>query len=377
MRELLKLALACGIVAAPSCTAFAQSARIDYKKPETWLCRPDNTAFCAIDLTATSVDADGTLTREPFVPASQPAIDCFYVYPTVSRDPAANSDMQPNDEERNVAASQLARFGSQCRIFAPLYRQATLAGVRAAMSSGESRTAALDFAYRDVVDAWNHYLARDNGGRGVVLYGHSQGSRMLMRLIAEQIEGKPVQKRVVSALLTGINILVPKGGVVGGDLKSTPLCKSPAQTGCLVAFTSFRATHPPQANSYFGRSNVTGMQVACTNPAALGGGRATIAGVARASSLPLTGLASGTIETPYVRVPGAMSAECVERDGASYLAISTSANDPRGARAAEYLARVEPAPPWGLHLVDVHLTIDSLVQLIGEQAKAYAKATAP
>ena len=44
--------------------------------------------------------------------------------------PTPNSDMVPNDEERNVAASQLARFGSRCRIFAPLYRQATLAGLR-------------------------------------------------------------------------------------------------------------------------------------------------------------------------------------------------------------------------------------------------------
>jgi hypothetical protein len=140
---------------------------------------------------------------------------------------------------------------------------------------------------------------------------------------------------------------------------------------------SFRDSHPPQANSYFGRSNVAGMQVACTNPAALGGGKAVIAGVARPRSVRLTGLASGAVETPYVRMPGSMSAECVERDGASYLAISTSPNDPRGERAAEYLAKAEPAPPWGLHLIDVPLNIDSLLQLVGEQAKAYAKANAP
>jgi hypothetical protein len=376
VRGILKLAFVCSVAIASTGVAIAQESRNDYTKAANWLCRPGHNALCDVDLAVTAVAADGGLTREPFVAAAQPAIDCFYVYPTVSRDRTANSDMQPNDEERNVAASQLARFGSQCRIFAPLYRQATLTGLRA-MAAGTSRTPALDFAYRDVVDAWNDYLARDNGGRGVVLYGHSQGSRMLKRLIAEEIEGKPVQKRIVSAMLLGIDVLVPKGKLVGGDLKSTPLCKASSQTGCLVTFVSYRAAHPPQTNSYFGRSTKDGMQVACTNPAALGGGRAAISGVARPRSLRLAGIASGSIETPYVRVPGAMSAECVERDGASYLAISTAPNDPRAERVSEYLAKVEPAPPWGLHLVDVPISIVSLLQLVSEQAKAYAKANVP
>jgi len=40
-----------------------------------------------------------------------------------------------------------------------------------------------ELGFRDVLAAWTHYLRYDNHGRSVVLIGHSQGSRMLMRLI--------------------------------------------------------------------------------------------------------------------------------------------------------------------------------------------------
>src|SRR5262245_39154070 len=110
MRGLIKLAFVGAIAAASAGAAVAEEPRNDYTKPANWLCRPDNNALCAVDLATTSVAADGALAREPFVAAKQPAIDCFYVYPTVSRDPTVNSDMVPNDEERFVAARQLARF---------------------------------------------------------------------------------------------------------------------------------------------------------------------------------------------------------------------------------------------------------------------------
>ena len=41
--------------------------------------------------------------------------DCFYVYPTISRDPDVSSDLVPGLEEQATAAVQAARFGSVCR----------------------------------------------------------------------------------------------------------------------------------------------------------------------------------------------------------------------------------------------------------------------
>ena len=45
----------------------------------------------------------------------------------------------------------------------------------------------------------------------LVLVGHSQGSGVLTRLIKEQIDGKPVQGKLISAILMGTSLPVPKG----------------------------------------------------------------------------------------------------------------------------------------------------------------------
>ena len=90
--------------------------------------------------------------------------------------------------------------------------------------------------YDDVRDAWRHYLERDNRGRGVVLIGHSQGSYILTELLRQEIDGKPVQSRLVSAILLGATFAVANGKDVGGSLQQIPLCHKPAQTGCVVTY---------------------------------------------------------------------------------------------------------------------------------------------
>ena len=84
----------------------------------------------AVDLATTIVKADGSFTREEWKADPNAPIDCFYVYPTVSTDPTPLSDMTADPAELNVIRQQFARFGSVCRVYAPLYRQVTLAGLR-------------------------------------------------------------------------------------------------------------------------------------------------------------------------------------------------------------------------------------------------------
>src|SRR5215831_15453933 len=117
--------IALALAASLAGSAAAQTPKNDYGDARNWLCRPGQQDACAVDLTTTVVAADGTLTREAFKPNPNPPIDCFYVYPTVSTDPSPNSDMSPGAEEKRVVAGQAARFQSQCRVFAPLYRQIT------------------------------------------------------------------------------------------------------------------------------------------------------------------------------------------------------------------------------------------------------------
>jgi hypothetical protein len=366
-------------------SAFAQSAppaSIDYSKDETWLCKPGRKDSCAVDLATTVVAADGKLTPETFKANPRAPIDCFYVYPTVSRDTTPNSDMNAGPEEHGVVRAQFARFASQCKLYAPLYRQLTLTALRSAMS-GQPLTADRAMAYGDVAAAWRHYLEHDNKGRGVVLIGHSQGSGMLTQLIKNEIDGKPVQAQLISALLIGTNVAVPKGKDVGGAFQSVPLCKSASQLGCVITYVTFREDVPPPANSRFGRVPNEGMVAGCVNPAALTGSKDLHAylsagpnGVSTSSADPKPWATGKKVTTPFVSVPGLLTGECVENDTGSYLAVKVNAN-PADARTDEIVGDVidqgQIRKEWGLHLIDVHVAMGDLVDIVGQQAKAYAK----
>jgi hypothetical protein len=365
---------------APPAPAAAQP-RNDYSKSETWLCRPGRTDSCAVDLSTTIVAADGKLQREAFAANPKAPIDCFYVYPTVSNDATPNSDMAAGPEEHSVIHQQFARFASQCRVYAPLYRQVTLTALRSGLA-GKPMAVDRALGYNDVVDAWNYYLQNDNQGRGVVLIGHSQGSGVLTQLIRNEIDGEPVQTKIVSALLLGTNIAVPRGQDVGGSFQHLPLCKSAVQTGCVISYVSFRDTSPPPANSRFGRVQAENMAAACVNPAALGGGsgelHAYLASAGRSNGSALEPkpwvMPEKKIETPFVSVPGLLTAQCVANDAGTYLAVKVNAdpNDPRTDEiTGDVVVNGEVQKDWGLHLIDVNEAMGNLVDIVARQAQAY------
>ena len=366
--------------------AAAQTAKNDYGDGKNWLCRPGRADACAVDQSTTIVAASGTLTREDWKANPNAPIDCFYVYPTVSTDAGGNSDMTAGAEENGVVRAQLARFASQCRVFAPLYRQATLTALRAA-ATGNPIAVDRALGYNDVLDSWNHYLQHDNNGRGVVLIGHSQGSGVLTQLMRNEIDGKPVQSKLISALLLGTSLAVPKGKDVGGAFQHIPLCHSTSQVGCAIAYASFRSTIPPPANSRFGRVQGENMQAACVNPAALGGGRGELHAYLSAAGRSIVGSAAEPrpwvtpakpIETPFVSVPGLLTAQCVANDKGSYLEVTVHGNpaDPRvDDIAGDVMANGEVNPSWGLHLIDVNLAMGNLVDIVREQGKAFVAAS--
>ena len=193
-------------------TGFAQPAPNNYADDKSWLCRPGRSDVCEADLTTTIILENGNLTRERWNADPNAPIDCFYVYPTVSTDLTPNSDMVADPAELNVIRQQFARFASKCRPYAPMYRQVTLAGLRILLGRGNAGAAlSRDLGYDDIRDAWKHYLEHDNNGRGFVLIGHSQGSFVLSELIRNEIDGKPIQSRMVSAILLGTTLSVPRG----------------------------------------------------------------------------------------------------------------------------------------------------------------------
>lgn len=368
-------------MAALAQTATAAATAPDYGSDAAWLCRPGRADACADNLDVTVIAADGSAKVEPFRRAANPAYDCFYVYPTVSLDTTPNSDMTIGPEERRVALAQFARFGAQCRTFAPMYRQVTLTALRSAMT-GQPMAADREMALSDVTAAWENYLARDNGGRGVVLIGHSQGSGVLKAMLAK-IENSPVRDRIISAMLIGTNVAVPKGKTVGGDLKHMPVCTQAGETGCIVSYVSFRADAPPPTGSRFGKSADPGMAVACVNPAGLSGGKAVSDAIFTTdgpgdSAAPMTAWTStgAKVATPFVRAPGLISTECVSRDGFDYLAVTVN-GDPKDPRTdtitGDVVAGGTVFKDWGLHLIDMPVVMGDLMKLADTQAAAWQR----
>jgi len=356
----------------------------DYSDAKYWLCRPGRHDACDTDLTTTVIAADGKMGRETWTADANAPIDCFYVYPTVSTDPTPYSDMIADAAELNVIRQQFARFGSKCRRYAPLYRQITLAGLRLLQTGKAPPGMALDHGlqYDDVRDAWHYYLEHDNQGRGFVLIGHSQGSFILAELIRQEIDGKPVAGRMVSAILAGTTLAVPRGKDVGGAFQHVPLCHTASQTGCVITYASYRSTAPPPANTLFGKVTGANMTAACTNPAALsGGGGALHAYLATdgRSLVPTTPpkpwvVPERPIGTPWVTVPGLLTAQCTSNENATFLEVTVhpdAAGRRTGDITGDIVANGQVLLNWGLHLVDMNLAMGNLVDIVGRQAKAF------
>jgi hypothetical protein len=194
------------------------------------------------------IQADGS---RPATSLSRPIprapIDCFYVYPTVSSDPGGYSDMTPDLPEKAVADQQFARFGQVCKLYAPSYRQVTIAALRKVMM-GQASPGDGELAYADVLAGWKDYLARDNHGRGVVLIGHSAG---LAHPAAADQGG---DRRQAGAEAAGLRAdpgheHARRSGQ--GRYGSLPLCRKAGQIGCVISYVSFRASSPPPTGSKF------------------------------------------------------------------------------------------------------------------------------
>jgi hypothetical protein len=369
---LVTVAVAAAALLAPA--ALGSAAPAAPTSSTVWLCRPGLAANrCETSLTTTVEHANGSQSVQQFHDAPHAPIDCFYVYPTVSAQVTPNANLNIDPEEIAIAENQASRFSQACRVFAPMYRQVTIAGIGGTVSADAAAT-----AYNDVLSAWKDYLAHDNHGRGVVFIGHSQGALVLTELLRSQIDPSPkLRRQVVSALLLGGNVTVASGRDAGGDFQHIPACRTARQTGCVVAYSSF--DQPPPPNSLFGRPRAlfpgtpsTGnLDVLCVNPASLTGGTGALQPYFYTKPFPgplgaVTRLPV-SVATPWVALPDLYTSRCASGDGAHWLQITDIAgpNDHRF-RITDTLG-----PTWGLHLGDVNLAIGNLVDLVRSEASAY------
>jgi hypothetical protein len=342
-----------------------------------WLCLPgQKNDPCAPSLSTEVASATNQkLGIEHPKPAAEPKIDCFSVYPPVSDQKTALSNLVIGPEERSIAFYQASYYSRYCRVYAPMYQQLTLDAITGATPPGAAAPN-LALPYNDVLNAWNTYLKKYNHGRGVVFIGHSQGSAWLERLISQQVDTNPAERKLlVSAIILGGNVLVKSGSDVGGTFRHIPACHSDKQLGCVVAYSTY--DQPAPAGSMFGRPANPADEVLCTNPAALTGGSATLDSV-----FPIPPFAPGTIigaltgdlgltipaaTTEWVEYPDSYVGQCTDSGGADVLEI----------HAINGASTINPVPDaaWGLHLVDAQITLGNLVHMVGVQAAQYFKKT--
>jgi hypothetical protein len=348
--------------AEPASTPAASGAP-DYSQTANWICRPGSDAVCTTDQDATIVYADGHKVLQRFVAATNPTIDCFYVYPTVSEEATDYSDLTASPEIKKVVNSQVGRLASRCRVFAPTYRQATLAHLRQRLTGTPG--AESNIPLLDVEAAWNYYLKHDNQGRGVVLIGHSQGTILLQNLLAAHIDGTPRQKLLVSAFLAGDPSLgVPHGKSVGGTLPHIPTCSSIAQTGCVYVWGSYFADDKPN-RQIFGSARDDGMESACVSPAAPGGGKGVLKLYHRKAPF------APPDDPPWVETVGQLSGECRANSAGVALRVVVEPG-PVSSYLPELLKRPSLPEGWGLHMRDIALVQGNILDVLDAEIAARA-----
>lgn len=331
---------------------------------------------------ATGVPASGPRTASGLTTAQPPAgkkFDCFFVYPTASTEHAnnANLDVQPN--ETGIAIDEASLFSQVCTVWAPMYRQAT---AQAVAGLGAHRlTSALvkaeKVAYASLMGAWKSFLAHDDHGRPFILIGHSQGAVLLIKLIARQIDPSlSLRAKLVSAILAGGNVQVPSSRIVGGSFKHVPLCTAATESGCVIAWSTFPSE--PPSDSLFGRPGqgvslqggqraVSGQQVACVNPADIGGGPAPLVDYFLREVVKVT----PPVSTQWLTFPNLYTGACKSQGGASWLQVTDVAS-PSDKRPAVTEAQ---GPAWGYHSDDVNLVLGNLVHDVAAEEAGWLSAS--
>ncbi len=351
-----------------------------------WLCKPgqdDNP--CAGTLAGerflppdNTVDPPLPIRTEAleFTAAENSPVDCFYLYPTQSPQTTPNADLAKDQPIRGVAVNQARMFSRICDVYAPMYRQITGA---APFEDAEYR----DIAYNSALDAWNDYMDNYNDGRGVVVIGHSQGAAHMARLLAEEVDNDPaVRDKVISAILPGAKVYVPKGEVVGGQFQNIPACEAGDQVGCVIAYSMYN--QQPGLGAAYGwiegswwinpapRPVKDLHEVLCVNPAQLSGDEGALDPIANLPAF--VGVPEGA--APWQQMPDFYQGECRsvpdEVNGTvSWLNVD-DIRQPGDNR--QDITQLVVGGGGNLHTADVNLALGNLISIAATQSQAFVTA---
>ncbi|WP_242146579.1 DUF3089 domain-containing protein [Sphingomonas sp. BAUL-RG-20F-R05-02] len=228
-----------------------------YASANMWLARPDKPGNPALWAPA------------GYAPSPSPQAAVFFIHPT-SYLTRTHWNAPLDDAEANARAAiflrgQASAFNGVGAVWAPRYRQAAFGAFLTTQANAQK---ALDFAYRDVLAAFDEFV-RESGDRPIILAGHSQGALHLSRLLRERIAGTPLARRIVAAYVVGWPVSraadLPRMGL--------PECTRADQAGCILSWQTFAEPAEPSLilDTYDASTGYTGQsrkdtQMICTNP---------------------------------------------------------------------------------------------------------------
>ena len=230
-----------------------------YVSPDMWYSRPGKGA---------NDPALGT--PAGIKPDPRPPAALFFIHPTSFIDRSAwNMPLgNPDGEQRArlFIRGQASAWNSVAEVWAPRYRQATFG---AFLTTQREAQLALDLAYRDVLMAFDDFVANQPANRPIILAGHSQGALHLTHLLQDRVAGKPLARRVVAAYAVGWPVSLETDIAALG----LPPCERADQSGCLLSWLSFGEPADPKlivdtydATTGFDGRPRRGTPILCTNP---------------------------------------------------------------------------------------------------------------
>ena len=314
-----------------------------YASADLWIARPDKAGNPAL------------WTPTGYQPATDTTAAVFFIHPTSFLDTKTWNAPLDNADANNRAAlflrGQASAFNGVGAIWAPRYRQATFG---AFLTNKAAAQQALDFAYRDVLAAFDQFVAQA-GDRPIILAGHSQGALHLSRLLVDRIAGQPIARRIVAAYVVGWPVSVtadlPRMGL--------PACAAADQAGCILSWQSFAEPADPSlivdtfdATAGFTGQPRAGTPMVCTNPLTGKPGDSAPASANLGTLIPDQSFQSARLVTQ------AVPARC---DGRGFLMIGRTAPD-----FGQYVL-----PGNNYHVFDYSLFWGNIRQDVERRLKAY------
>ena len=355
-----------------SAQAPAAPAPVDYSNASNWICLPGRADICSTPLGTTALNPNGYGSVGQSIVAKNPPLDCFYVYPTVSRDSGMNSDLVVDASERGAAQVQFARFAGVCRTFAPVYRQMTLGAVAAAAAGADMTRPAFDrlFGRRERLAHLSRALQQ---GPPVRSHRAQPGLADAAAAHQERDRGQADRaSRCAARSCPATIVSCRRAGASAARSSRTPVCASPGETGCVMSWVSFRENNVPPAGAIFGDRAAAGDDGRLHQPGAAGLRRlgtarqllecALVASGARRADPMVDRRRAVDAVRPHRR-PGV--GRCVNDGQRGYLSVRINA-DPKDKRTDRVYGEVGMlgmfVPGWGMHLADVAAAQGDLIR---------------